>query len=389
MTATAPAKSTARPRLLVIDDDQSILQALRRVHGRRYELELFDDPRAAVASVQDGNDFMAVFCDYQMPGLNGAECLAQIQTQNPEISRVLLTGNNDLETAVDAINRGAIFRFLRKPCDADAFLQCADDAVRQSQLMRTERDLLENTLRGMVTTLTQILALTQPTAFGRADRVRQVLRRLMAHRGEPLGWELETAAMLASIGLVAVPPDLLAAAARGDDLNAAQRAIIGRHPTFGGKLLEKIPRLEGVTAIVRYQRKHFDGGGLPGDDVQGVHIPLGARLLFAVQAYDDELQRGYSHDAAVASMQARGDVFDPRILASLREMPPENDTSVPTSTPITRLAAGVVLDQDVIHQNGTLLVPKGQTVNESLLERLRNYADLGHIPDSVRVLETA
>jgi len=378
-----------RPRILLVDDDPQLLQALKRLHGRKYDITAVTEPVKAIQTVHAEEPFAAVICDYQMPGLKGAACLAKIQSIAPDTVRVLLTGNNDLATAIDAINRGAIFRFLQKPCDEETFTRCVEDAVRQHELLLGERNLLENTVRGSVQLMSEVLSLTNPAAFGRAVRVQHYVHELLTKKCYVDAWEVETAAMLFEIGLVAVPQDVLDKVAHGTPLTTEQRAIFGRHPTIGAELLGNVPRMEGVARIVRYQTKHFDGGGMPTDDVAGADIPLGARILAAAIAFESRLAQGQVPAEAVSQMSEEEGRFDPRILQQLLELEPLHAQMRTQIISVRRLVAGYVLDQDIVHTCGSLIIPKGHRITESMIARLRSYADLGHIDREVSVLVDA
>lgn len=378
-----------RPRILIIDDDERLLQALRRLHGKRYDITTCAEAVRAIQVVQREGPFAAVVCDYQMPVLNGAMCLAKIQDAQPEVVRVLLTGNHDLDTAVDAINRGAIFRFLQKPCDAESFRRCVDDAVRQHELLAAERDLLRDTLSGSVQVLSEVLSLTNPAAFGRAARVQHCVRELLCESRCEQAWEIETAAMLFELGLIAVPQEIIERQARGEPLNPEQRAMLGRHPTIGSGLLANIPRMQGVARIIQYQSKHFDGSGMPPGEEASAQIPYGARVLSAAAAFEDRRAEGQTPAEAVAAMADDAGRFDPEVLDLLARSHPIEDHAQNQVVSVRRLIPGYVLDQDIVHQSGSLLVPKGQRITDSMIARLRSYADLGHIDAEVSVLVSA
>ena len=384
MTNTRPTKK--RARILLVDDDPNLLQALKRLHGRRYEITTASEPVKAIQIVQKEPAFHVVVCDYQMPGLKGSAVLAKIQSIQPDTVRVLLTGNNDLDTAVDAINRGSIFRFLRKPCDEDTFVRCIEAGIRQHELLLGEKLLLEQTVKGSVQLLSEVLSLTNPSAFGRAVRVQRFVKALLEQRQCPDAWQVETAALLFEIGLVAVPQDVLDKVAAGVELTTEQRAILGRHPTIGSKLLGNVPRLDEVARIVCYQTKQFDGSGMPTDEVAGEDIPLGARILAAAIGFEQRLSRGESAAQAVSEMADEAGRYDPSILQDLVAVGPLNDKMQTETVSVQRLVVGYVLDQDIVHSCGSLIVPKGQQITESMIARLRSYADLGHIDAEVSVL---
>src|SRR6185436_17053323 len=167
--------------------------------------------------------FAVVLSDMRMPAMDGAQFLAQARRVAPDTTRVMLTGNSDQATAARAVNEGAIFRFLLKPCRSDELLSTLEEGVELFHRLRTERELLKQTLRGTVRVLTEILGLVDPDAFGRSSRLRVLAASLATSAGVERAWEFEIAAMLLDVGLVALPPDLRRKVARGEALNAEER----------------------------------------------------------------------------------------------------------------------------------------------------------------------
>ena len=97
--------------------------------------------------------------------------------------------------------------------------------------------------------------------------------------------------MLAPIGNVTIPPELLLRARAGTALTEIETQIMAQLPETAARLLNHIPRLEGVARIVRYQAKNYDGTGRPVDEVMGEKLPFGSRLL-KILADLAELQAG-------------------------------------------------------------------------------------------------
>lgn len=123
--------------------------------------------------------------------------------------------------------------------------------------------------------------------------------------------------LLSQAGCVGVSAAILEKVSRGAGLEDSEREEFLRHPELGAELLGHIPRLEGVAASVRYQHKHFDGRGFPRDDVRREQIPLVARVLHAVLAFDDLRSAGPSDPVILEELGGRGGELDPQVLAAL------------------------------------------------------------------------
>lgn len=128
--APAPAQSqAAKARVLFVDDEERILNALRALFRQEYEVSTATGGEAGLAAVRE-HDFHVIVSDQRMPGVTGVELLRQARTIAPNAVRVLLTGYTDLAALVGSINQGEIFKFVMKPWDNDDLRKALADAAR-------------------------------------------------------------------------------------------------------------------------------------------------------------------------------------------------------------------------------------------------------------------
>jgi CheY-like chemotaxis protein len=153
-------------RVLCVDDDPNVLAGYQRGLRKQWHLETASSGQAALGLLETQGPYAVIVADMQMPGMNGVELLTRARTLAPDTVRIMLTGNADQKTAVEAVNEGHVFRFLNKPCSAEMLALVLDAAVRQYRLVVAERELLEKTLSGSVKILTEILSLQDPRTFG-------------------------------------------------------------------------------------------------------------------------------------------------------------------------------------------------------------------------------
>src|SRR5579862_6564126 len=192
------AKQTVK--VLCVDDEPNVLEGLGLHLRRRYTLLTATSGGEALAVLRQNPDTAVVVSDMRMPAMNGAAFLHQARQVAPDAVRMLLTGQTDLDSAINAVNQGQIFRFLTKPCPTIALIVAIEAAAEQHRLITAERVLLEQTLHGSIGALTDILALTSPLSFGRAIRIKQLVSELAAVLHAPERWQVEVAAMLSQIG---------------------------------------------------------------------------------------------------------------------------------------------------------------------------------------------
>lgn len=375
-----------RPRVLLVDDEPAVLEGLQLVLRKQFDSVTATSGPAGLERLGEGPPFVVVVSDMRMPGMDGAAFLARVRLRQPDATRVLLTGYADLTSAIAAVNDGQIFRFLTKPCPADTLIAALKSAAEQNRLINAERELLENTLRGAVKTLTATLALANPTAFGRGERLRATVSALAAELGVSDRWHLEVAALLSPLGCVTLPPETLERYAAGQPLTATEAAMVARLPALAADLLSGIPRLDPVRDALLAMNRRWDGGGEPGPS--GEALPLGARLI-KLAADLDTLQTGGATPArAIETLRARGGWYDPRALEALRRTTEGATAAVEREVALGELRPGMVFAQDVRTPTGLLLVARGHPVTASLIERLRNMGPAAGLRGRVRVVDT-
>lgn len=377
-------------KVLLVDDEENVLAGYHRVLRKRFEMDLALGGPQALQAIEGHGPYAVLVVDMQMPGMNGVELLQKVQELYPETIRVMLTGNLDQRTAMEAINRGQVFRFLTKPCAPEELGQILDASLRQYQLESAERELLEQTLTGALKVLTEILALSDQQAFGRAEVLRERAIQVAKQLAVEDTWEIGVAAMLSPLGLVTVPPALVAKERAGDTLTNQERETLQRVPEFGARLLERIPRLEGVAKAVLYQRKNYGGGGYPHDDHQGEKLPLAARILRAVSDFVDVEDRRGSKVVALEQLKLRKGWYDPKVVQALENLYGQPGSSpmpeVPREVAIRDLQPGMVLTDDVKTKMGMLVACKGTRLLHSHVEKFQNFATLIGLQEPIRVL---
>jgi response regulator RpfG family c-di-GMP phosphodiesterase len=337
--------------------------------------------------------YAVVVSDMQMPGMNGVEFLTKLERSAPDTVRIMLTGNADQKTARDAVNQGHIFRFLTKPCPQEELMLALGAGLKQYQLVTAERDVLERTLNGSTRVLSDILAMHDAHAFGKAQRLREFMRAFAEHLQLRQTWDLELAAMLSHIGYVTIPQAVLAKRRLGTPLTVPESDMVTRVPQIGFNLLSQIPRLESVAAVVLYQNKNFDGSGFPLDDVTGEEIPIGARILRVLQDLVANESPAASKAKSLENMKRFPGRYDPRVVDAgaavfdvcLESATPAQIQSRPVR--IKNLRVGLVLATEARTRNGVMIVPAGTRISPLLIEKLRNFAELDNLEEPMNVTD--
>jgi response regulator RpfG family c-di-GMP phosphodiesterase len=380
-TATNGQPAADRPRMLCVDDEPHVLESLRDSLRRQFDVRTAGSGAEGLARLGEEPDAYAiVVSDMRMPVMPGSVFLREARNVAPDATRILLTGHADLEAAVSAVNDGRLFRFLTKPCPPDELLAACIDGLEQHRLKTAERVLLEQTLKGSVKALTDILALVNPAAFGRGARLREYMTRLATELALSDSWELEVSALLVHIGAVTLPPQTVDKLYAGADLTPGEQDMVERVPAATRRILEHIPRLEGVIATLDNYHRPYRGLGA------GRSLPLGSRMLRIALDYDALEAHGTSASIALATLRGRGDVYDPDLLDAFARVVGDHDRRrIVVEVPVARLRAGMVLAGDVRSIAGALLIARGFTATDQLIDRLRNLG-IGAVREPLLVL---
>lgn len=378
-------QTSSAPKVLLVDDEPNVLEGLSMHLRRHYSVLTASSGAEGLAQLTADNSVAVVVSDMRMPGMDGAQFLTRARQMAPTTVRILLTGQADVTSAIAAINGGQIFRFLTKPTSPPVFLQVVAAANEQHRLIESEKVLLEQTLRGSLRTMTEILALTSPQLFGRATRIRQTVAALMQKLSVPECWQIDVAAMLFPLAQVSLPPETAEKVCRAGELTADERKMVDRLPALADQLLAHIPRIEAVRVMIANAQEPFH----PANCVQPVsEAPLvirGSTLIKAAASFDALRQSGLAVGDVIGTMLAQPARFDEATLRALKDLYGESeDTRRIQEVSIHGLQQGMIFADDVVSRNGMLLVARGFEVTPTVLERLRNYK-AGTLPEKVRV----
>ncbi|MFP6639185.1 MAG: HD domain-containing phosphohydrolase, partial [Myxococcota bacterium] len=307
--------------VLFVDDETSILKALERLlRDEPFEILTASRPSEAL-HLLDRQSIQLVVSDQTMPEMSGADLLARIRERHPDTIRMMLTGHTEMEIAVEAINRGEIFRLITKPWqeeDLRASLRQAFDHFEMKQeikrLSQVSRDQnfrlqdmnrnLENKVRERTRQLDQknrdlrrayiqtIRALAEAIdakdayTRGHSERVAVYASRLARELGldKHAIERVYFSGLLHDVGKIGIPDAIISKPAR---LTQDEYLEIQKHPEIGAKILEPVEFLRSIVPCVRHHHEWFDGSdrGYP-DRIAGDKIPLPSRVILVADTVE-------------------------------------------------------------------------------------------------------
>jgi putative two-component system response regulator len=334
-------------RILVVDDDPTTREVLRRMLASEdHDVSVAADA-AEARSLISWQKFDLLLCDVNMPGESGMSLGTHIAAEYPETATVMVTGNDDVHTAEQALAFGA-YGYIVKPVRMTDLLVSVTNALLRLELSissRTERDRLERELAERAVELRDTLELLEARAERRglpeADTMFQ-LARAVEFRSKETGDHIARVGLASSViaqnlglpqpeyeriglasamhdvGKVAVPDHVLL---KPGPLNAEERRQMERHAEIGAEVLQTantaLMNLAATIAWTHHER--YDGTGYP-RRLEAEEIPLGGRIVAVADVFDalttDRVYRkALPRDKALSLMSAeRGKQFDPAVL---------------------------------------------------------------------------
>ena len=368
--SAAPAAAAPRPRVLVVDDEPSLIDSVRRILRRDYDVTGAVGGPAGIEALTAGPEFAVVISDLRMPEMDGIAFLHRAHELAPDTVRIMLTGCADIGAATEAINCGEVFRFLTKPVSYPELTAALTASITQHDLQRAERVLLQDTLLRSIHILVEMLTVSNPDELARAVRIKDMAKGLAASLGMEHLWEIEAAALLIEAGRILLPPETAERAARGAALTPVEQHLVERVPALTWSYLMDVPRMEGVAEIVRLQSGTRDYDVQPDDPptVAAAKVLQVATDIYRMLASGLNAREAVAH--IVDHLSSTG--------SQLRDALDELVTALPdvyeeVALDIEHLSPGLLLARDVRSAHGLRLAGHGTVLTQRLIERLYFY----------------
>jgi len=372
-------------KILLVDDEQLVLDGLKRQLRKKYDVYTADSGEKGLKYIMTEGPFAVVVSDMRMPVMDGITFLTQVRRIAPQTVRVMLTGYADQGTAIAAINRGAIFRFLTKPCSREDLTNALDAALDQYRLITAEKELLDKTLKGSIKILVDILSLSVPLAFSQAMRMRKYAAQIVNRLELPDPWQYEVAVLLSSIGFINIPLETINRHFIGEKLTDREREMMESMPQTTGMILANLPRLSIVASMITQQNAPCSPPLAFKSSDPREAVRIGANLLKVLSDFDTLLIQNHEPEVAIKIMMKRKGLYDRTLLDMLAIVDLPHTEQVVRNIRIDDLREGMIIDADIHNSQGILVVPKGYEVNESTCQRLKNFLTGQTGAETVRV----
>ena len=398
--------------ILVLDDDTVVLAALKETLEReRYKVVAYSKANEALEGL-DNNAFATIISDQHMPEMTGLEFLDKCKQKQPNASRILITGVLTLNTVIEAVNRGEIFRFLTKPWIREEVLATVDNAVQRYALVeaneRLNSDTLElndklvqanSALEEKIRQLEQQASDLESTNQALEENFNHSLEicfRLIEAFHPILGEQtkavvsickeiaksellseresevLKVSSWLYNLGRIGLPRELLTKSLNDpQSLDEQERTLLHHYPVYGQTLAGFVGALEEVGLAIRAHRERFDGRGYPdGYSREMIQVPA-RHLAIAVAFVESALPRD---EALEFIIRDSGKSFHPEAVRLF--MKSSNLSNLPKKVrelTLAELEPGMVLAKGIYSPSGLLLIPEEERLTHSIIKKIKEH----------------
>jgi putative nucleotidyltransferase with HDIG domain len=341
--------------VLFVDDEVNILKALQRLL-RNEEMNVLCTDRASEAlEIVARDPVQVVVSDQRMPEMSGVDLLSKVRELQPDLVRMLLTGYTEIDVAVDAINRGQIYRLITKPWNDDelraTIRQAFDQWDLKSEIKRLNRVTREQNFRlqdmnrnleakvrertkqliakhqdlrrayvQTVGALAEAVDAKDAYTRGHSERVGVYASKIAREMGFAKDFieRVYIAGLLHDVGKIGIRDAVIT---KPDRLTPEEYEEIKRHPEIGARILEAVDFLSEVVPCVRHHHEWYDGSsrGYP-DRLRGDQIPLPSRIILVADTVeamtsDRPYRKALPLDIVFAELtKFAGSQFDPMVV---------------------------------------------------------------------------
>jgi putative two-component system response regulator len=266
--------------VLFVDDEPNILTAVERSF-LHVPVKVFTCSSAEEAmGVIKKNSISVIVADNMMPGIKGVEFLSWAKSASPDSIRIMMTGHADLPTAIDAINKGEVYRFITKPWDNADLIGIVMDSIDKYRIIVA----LKSADEAKLLSLAQTIELKDPYTKGHCSRVALFSIMIAEAMGlnDTIKKNIKYGSWLHDCGKIGVPESILNKPGR---LDHDQFEIVKKHCQWGADVAEKARLHDKVIKIALHHHEKYNGTGYP-CGLMGDDIPLEAKIVSIADTYD-------------------------------------------------------------------------------------------------------
>ena len=344
-------------KILLLDDEAGIRKIIPAIIKRKrpkWQVLTAANTREGFELLEKNKDIKVILVDYLLPeDLSGIDFLNVVKSEDPSITRILLTGiDPSKDLLINAINKEIIHRYIGKPVEQDTLLVVLQQSIERTNLIRSntslERELfhknkelkklnqglneqvkkqagqLLDAYLNIINAFTLALESRDPHTIGHSKKVAYYSEQFSEYLGlsECERFEIYLGALLHDLGKLTIPENILL---KKGTLDNKEMMIMRSHSEAGYNLINRISLPWNIKDILLYHHEKWDGSGYP-KKLKGEEIPLKARIVSIADTVDAMLsdriyRKAFSVEDIIAELKrGAGSQFDPKLVQKFIEM---------------------------------------------------------------------
>jgi putative two-component system response regulator len=312
--------------VLFVDDNNLTLETIKRLLGDCPDFRLLTAGSAVEAlQIIHKEEIAVVVSDNIMPVISGLNFLSSLKKISPDTVKILMSGYADLSSALAAINRSEVYRYILKPWKDEELISTVLDALDRFHLTQS----MQRGDEDILLSLAQTIELKDPLTRGHCDRVA-VYAILIAERyglSRVMLREIKYGSWLHDCGKIGIPELILNGPG---ELSDEQYETMKQHSFWGADVAAKANLSKMTRNIIHYHHECYDGTGYP-CGLKGEEIPLEARIVSVADVFDAltsdrPYRQRFSREETITNISAMsGTALDPQFVEIFLDILRERD----------------------------------------------------------------
>jgi len=351
----------------MIDDDIRVLNGYKRVLGREFDIKMAHDPVIGLKILKSEEDIAVIISDYMMPKVDGNLLFEVAKEISPHTIRIMLSGNADLTTAVDAINKSSVYKLLIKPFPANELKKIIFEAIKVYNKNIESKDILDDTFLVASSIIKNLVAMLSPRDGFYVNNITYMTKIIVNNMNYIQPKKIIIASYLSQLGFINLPTEIKSKIYYKKQLKNNEVKVIEEHPNFAKKIILKKAFLMDIANGISFQNKTFV-------QVSSIKDKLTADIAMVLRvAIDYTLDLIYydSDKRALRELKRNFMLYDPKILKVLEVYVTslDDDYNIVEISPMD-VKDGMIIARDFFNASNELLITKGSVVTSSIRLKL-------------------
>ncbi|MCA9192685.1 MAG: response regulator [Planctomycetales bacterium] len=357
-------------KVLFVDDDPVLLRAIDRNLSLDYEVDTAEGPEQGLELIRTSGPYSVIVVDMRMPKMDGIQLIQRARKVAPESVFLMLTGNQDYETAIQAINQAQVFQFLNKPCSVKDIREAIDKAQVQYEAEKAARNLVQESFVGSIRCMTDIIDL-QSNGFLDTTRIADAIKAFAAEVGIPISWEEVVASRLIMMGLGMLPSEDRLILQVNRPVDDEHLRVVQSLCNLSAKMVEKVPRLDRIAKLLRHVPNMQGFLSVSQQDNLNSATLLRITFYWCLMAY-----KGIAHSTIMQELKQIMPKISDSTIDKLQRLDDHRDGNRTITIAVEDLLPGMVSATSILDEHQQTIVSAGRRLTEPVIEKLLHRAEI-------------